>query len=138
MGGDPQQDPSMEEILASIHRVINEDSRPDAGPRTASTRHDDPDVFAEQHEDVLELDDPMGDDALMSEDRAAVSRQSLAALAAARAPGEFPGAVDDSPLETLVKDMLRPMLKQWLDEKLPEMVEDMVAREIARITGKRL
>ncbi len=128
----------MEEILASIKRVINEDSRPDSGPRTARTRHDDPPELEDQPEDVLELDDPMGDEALMAEDRAAVSRQSLAALAAARSPGEFPAAVDDSPLETLVKDMLRPMLKQWLDEKLPEMVEEMVAREIARITGKRL
>jgi cell pole-organizing protein PopZ len=129
----------MEDILASIKRVINED------PRAARTRRSDldddelEDLDREQPEDVLELDAPMADESgLMSEDRAAVSRQSLAALAAARHGGELPPAVDDSPLEAMVKDMLRPMLKQWLDERLPEMVEDMVAREIARITGKRL
>ena len=142
--GEINQDPSMEEILASIKRVINEDSRPDGGPRTARTRRTDPDDFEpedEQPDDVLELDDDdmvQSGDTLMSEERAAASRQSLAQLAAMRRPGEFGGAVDDSPLEVMVKDMLRPMLKQWLDERLPEMVEDMVSREIARITGKKL
>ena len=135
----------MEDILASIKRVINEDGKPGSGGRVQRTRRTDPEMSgiedppSEEDEDVLELDDPMAeDDGLMSEERAAASRQSLAALAAVRQPVDFPGEVDDGPLEALVKDMLRPMLKQWLDERLPELVEDMVSREIARITGKRL
>jgi cell pole-organizing protein PopZ len=86
---------------------------------------------------VLELSDPVDEqDGLLSQERAAVSRQSLATLAAMRQQGEAAGPVNQGPLEAIVREMLRPMLKQWLDERLPEMVEDMVAREIARITGK--
>jgi cell pole-organizing protein PopZ len=74
----------------------------------------------------------------MSQDSAAASRQSLAALAAMRQQGDngLGAPVDEGPLEAVVREMLRPMLKDWLDQRLPEMVEDMVAREIARITGK--
>ena len=141
--GDFNQDPSMEDILASIKRVIAEDGRAAASSarstRGASRVVADPPT-PEPEEDVLELSDPVSEqDALMSQERAAASRQSLAALAAMRqgedqASGAAP--VSDGPLEAVVREMLRPMLKDWLDERLPEIVEDMVAREIARITGK--
>jgi cell pole-organizing protein PopZ len=156
--GDMNQDPSMEEILASIKRVIADDGRtaPAPGGRargSASKRA--PEAEAEQapapvpepfeaavdpQDDVLELSEPLREDAtLVSANVTASARQSLAALAAARPksfePQAYPG---DGPLETVVREMLRPMLKDWLDTRLPEMVEDMVAKEIARITGKRL
>ncbi len=147
--GEINQDPSMEEILASIKRVIAEDGRaalgatrptPPAGrpePEAAPLPEPEPD------EDILELSDPVSEEgALMSQDSAAASRQSLAALAAMRQQGEAqghaPGGVGEGPLEAVVRDMLRPMLKEWLDDRLPEIVEEMVAREIARITGKSL
>ena len=144
--GDFNQDPSMEEILASIKRVIAEDGRAAAasarGPR-GSTRVEPELQPPEEEDDVLELSDPVSeDDALMSQERAAASRQSLAALAAMRqqadpsASSSYP--VNEGPLEAVVREMLRPMLKEWLDQRLPEMVEEMVAREIARITGKSL
>ena len=143
---DLNQDPSMEEILASIKRVIADDGRAVmAASRTArsSPRIVEPELQPDEpgEEDVLELSDPVSDDdALMSQERAAASRQSLAALAAMRQQNEpaAPAAVGDGPLEAVVREMLRPMLKDWLDQRLPEMVEDMVAREIARITGKGL
>ena len=128
---EPNQEPSMEEILASIKRVINEDK---GAPRSRQGEAGDADV---PDEDVLELNAPVveGGEPLMSEERAAATRQSLAALAAVRQ--QHPAALHESPLETAVKEMLRPMLKQWLDERLPQMIEDIVAREIARITGQR-
>jgi cell pole-organizing protein PopZ len=143
---DVNQDPSMEEILASIKRVIADDGRAVmAASRTgrSSPRIVEPELQAEEpaEEDVLELSDPVSDeDPLMSQDKAAASRQSLAALAAMRQQNEAaaPTVVGDGPLEAVVREMLRPMLKDWLDQRLPEMVEDMVAREIARITGKGL
>jgi cell pole-organizing protein PopZ len=137
--GDFNQDPSMEEILASIKRVIAEDGRAAVGaarpaPRVAARVEPEPEP--EQDDDVLELSDPVSEeDALMSPDSAIASRQSLAALAAMRQQSEA-GPVGDGPLEAVVREMLRPMLKDWLDQRLPELVEDMVAREIARITGK--
>jgi hypothetical protein len=139
--GDFNQDPSMEEILASIKRVIAEDNRAAIG----STRNARPAPRAEpepepaEDDDVLELRDPVSEqDAIMSQDSAAASRQSLAALAAMRQQGDptYAQPVNEGPLEAVVREMLRPMLKEWLDQRLPELVEDMVAREIARITGK--
>jgi uncharacterized protein len=139
--GDINRDPSMEEILASIKRVIAEDGRAAmASPRGRGARPEPgaiPPIAPE--DDVLELNDPVSDeDGIMSDGAAEASRQALAALAAMNqdeAPAA-PAAAGDGPLEAAVKDMLRPMLKAWLDEHLPEMVEELVTREIARITGK--
>lgn len=141
--GDFNQDPSMEEILASIKRVIAEDGRAamasPRAPRGSARSEPEPEPEPSlQEDDVLELSDPVSEqDALMSPDSATASRQSLAALAAMRQgePVSFVPA-SQGPLEAVVREMLRPMLKDWLDQRLPEMVEDMVAREIARITGK--
>ncbi len=124
----------MEEILASIKRVINEDKRPGAGPRRRAGDADPQE--SDPAEDVLELDAPMDAEPLMSDERAAATRQSLAALAAVRQQ-QPPASGEEGPLEAAVKEMLRPMLKQWLDERLPDMIEEMVAREISRITGQR-
>jgi len=138
--GDVNPDPSMEEILASIKRVIAEDGRAIGSGRGRAGERADSEPPPE--DDVLELSDPVSEaDGLMSPNSAVASRQSLAVLAAMRQQNEVPqpaARVDDSPLEAVVRDMLRPMLKDWLDQHLPEMVEEMVAREIARITGKGL
>jgi hypothetical protein len=140
--GDIQQDPSMEEILASIKRVIREDTRPAPqarAPRRNGRADTPPSAPPAADEDVLELDDPMdaADDGLISDTVAAASRQSLAALTAMRAAPPTPAA-DGGALETVVRDMLRPMLKEWLEEHLPQIVEELVTREITRITGRNL
>lgn len=142
--GDIQQDPSMEEILASIKRVIREDGRmPGQAARTAPRRNGRPEPVPPTpapppEEDVLELDDPVeAEDGLISDNAAAASRQSLAALSAVRA-APLPAPTDGGALENVVRDMLRPILKDWLDEHLPQIVEELVTREIARITGRNL
>jgi uncharacterized protein len=141
--GDMQQDPSMEEILASIKRVIREDGRSPGQPRTPR-RGLRPEPAApraarepEEEPDVLEISERAdGDEGLVSEDAAAASRQSLAALSALRQREAAPA--DGGPLEAVVRDMLRPILKDWLDENLPQIVEELVTREISRITGRKL
>ncbi len=135
----------MEDILASIKRVIAEDARPNplrAAPNNRAEAEE-PD-----EDDILELDQPVvpqaaapvptadGDASLVSDNAAEASRNSLAALAALRAPASAPAAAGGGPLEAVVRDMLRPMLKEWLDQRLPAIVEELVAREVARITGK--
>jgi cell pole-organizing protein PopZ len=127
--GDNRQDPSMEEILASIKRVIAEEGEATAPvPRRGRQRA--------SEEEVLELSDPVSDEnSLLSPDAAEASRNRLAELAAVR---RETGPVSDAPLEALVREMLKPLLKEWLDQRLPEMVEELVAREIARITAKPL
>ena len=131
----------MEEILASIKRVIAEDVRP-ASP---SGRHvhrapgegGDAESASAPEDDVLELNQPVPEDpGLLSHDAAAASRERLAVLSGLRTGNEPP--VDAGALEGVVRDMLRPMLKTWLDEHLPEIVERLVTREIGRITGRSL
>jgi len=126
----------MEDILASIKRVIAEDGRPAARPARGSRPAEAPRLAPPAEEDVLELQDPVGEgDGLVSDDAASASRQSLAALASLRAGGEAVPA-DDAALGAAVREMLKPLLKDWLDRHLPDMVEELVTREIARITGK--
>ena len=133
--GDIQQDPSMEEILASIKRVISEDSRGDAA--SPARARGTPTEAASTEEDVLELDDPVTEETgLMSSNVAAASRERLSALSTLRRRSDLPA--DTGALDAVVREMLRPMLKAWLDENLPEIVEQLVTREIVRITGRSL
>ncbi|MEA3010619.1 MAG: uncharacterized protein QOJ91_2311 [Sphingomonadales bacterium] len=129
----------MEDILASIKRVIAEDGRPAARPARGSRPAEAPmPVPPPDEDDVLELQDPVGEgQGLVSDDAAIASRQSLAALASLRERAETV-PTDDSALGSAVREMLKPLLKDWLDRNLPDMVEALVTREIARITGKSL
>ena len=126
----------MEDILASIKRVIAEDGRPAARPARGSRPAEAPRPAPPAEDDVLELQDPVGEgDGLVSDDAASASRQSLAALTTLRGGSEAVPP-DDAALGVAVREMLKPLLKDWLDRHLPDMVEELVTREIARITGK--
>jgi hypothetical protein len=130
------QDPSMEEILASIKRVIREDAREPSPTRTPRrSPRSEPAPVNGANDDVLELDQPVeGSEPLMSSDAASASRQSLAALSQVRVASPTPA--EGGALDAVVRDMLRPILKDWLDEHLPQIVEELVTREIARIAGR--
>ena len=111
----PEQ--SMEDILASIKRVISADAA--AARRLPSPARD----------DVLELGEAPG---LVSDRARYASKAALATLATVQIDAHAP----PNTLDGLVREMLRPMLKQWLDDNLPELVERVVAREVARIVGR--
>ena len=139
--GDLSREPSMEDILSSIRRVIARDEAPGARAQRV----------AAANEDVLDLhegeapDDAMADappvipteEELLSAASADATRQSLDALTAAVAPAIPAAATGGRTMEDVVIEALRPMLKEWLDANLPTMVEAMVAKEISRITGKK-
>jgi len=131
------REPSMEDILASIKRVIAEEKeiRAAAPPPLAE---DEP-----EEEDVLELDESMAappsvpvdlGPPLIEEEIADESRLRLEELASVAATAPPPPQVN--PLEEMVREMLRPILKQWLDDHLPNIVDEHVKREIHRITGR--
>jgi cell pole-organizing protein PopZ len=138
------RDPSMEDILASIKKVIAEEKelRVSGAPKPAP----DQEPLGHEHEgaaddDILELDQPLAPAAdlgppLLDEDAAGHSRQALEQLETVAAT--IPAASPVNPLEDMVREMLRPILKQWLDDHLPGMVDEHVKREISRITGKPL
>jgi hypothetical protein len=140
----PGREPSMEDILASIKKVIAEEKELRAASATVEAVEDDPlpeEQAGEAEEDVLELVEPLAPPAdlgppLLDEDAAGQSRQALEQLQTVAAT--VPAAPQTNPLEDMVREMLRPILKQWLDEHLPHMVEDHVKREISRITGRPL
>lgn len=149
-------EPSVEEILESIKRVIERDSR-DAvqsvmrpAPEASAFRMDPVDESGADEildlgeagsplwEDEDELESPEAD-TLTNGHAADAMRQSLAALAMLSDPPARPQIVrsGETSLEGMVREMLRPMLAQWLDTNLPDMVERLVKAEIARIAGKK-
>ncbi|WP_404370340.1 DUF2497 domain-containing protein [Sphingomonas sp. MMS24-J45] len=160
--GDLSAEPSMEDILSSIKRIIAEEN--DSGPgrvkrpaRPLPSRSD-PAPFG--HEEILELSEPAPEpepepaappvqaavaaaapqtpqpapvESILSERTAEATRGPLDALSRMIVKPDIAGS---DTLEGMVREMLRPMLRDWLDAHLPAMVEAMVAREIERITSK--
>ena len=128
----------MEEILASIKKVIAEDK--DARSSDVAVeqpRHDFDEP--EDSDDVLELNEELAPKAdlgppLLNENAAGATRSSLEQLTTVAASA--PAMPQANPLEDMVREMLRPVLKQWLDDHLPRLVDEHVKREISRITGR--
>ena len=152
--GDVSAEPSMEDILSSIKRIIAEDgegqpTRARRAPKAAAASFPRSVEMVDDEPEILELNEPAPEpdpepmtagDPIVSRDALASSRGSLDALTrmisrpeAAEAPAD--GAAKS--MEAFVAELLRPMLREWLDANLPELVEQMVAKEIARITGNR-
>lgn len=138
----PGREPSMEDILASIKKVIAEEKELRSAPKPAIGDEPLPEeAAAEPGEDVLELDEPLAPPAdlgppLIDEEVAGQSRQALEQLQTVAA--SVPAAPQVNPLEEMVREMLKPILKQWLDDHLPGIVDEHVKREISRITGRPL
>jgi cell pole-organizing protein PopZ len=136
-------EPSVEEILESIKKVIARDNR--AGPGNQARQDRGNVLRAPEEHEVLDLsefdedDTPMDPEPLIADQAVSSMRESLAALATISTPGAAPQIVrsGETSLEGLVRDMLRPMLADWLDKNLPPMVERLVATEISRIVGKK-
>lgn len=150
---DISNEPTMEDILSSIKKIISEDSAKVMStprPRRVPMREDSADQGAAaveasavaDEEDVLELTETSPEPetaaapaapALVSPNAEVASRSALEALSALIVKPEVHGS---DTLEGMVREMLRPMLKDWLDANLPEVVERVVAKEVARISGR--
>ena len=138
--GDMSREPSMEDILSSIRRVIARDEAPGAIREARPVEADD--ILDLQDEEENTIDTAPVTEDLVSEASADAARQSLEALTAAIAPAVTAATVSapaaaGRTMEDVVIDALRPMLKEWLDAHLPALVEAMVAKEISRIVDKR-
>jgi cell pole-organizing protein PopZ len=132
---DNRSEPSMDEILSSIKRIIADDDRGRPATKRAKSA-------ARDEEEVLELttadENAIAEDRLLDDGKAQNLRHSFSALQTLSEPGVAPQIVrsGETSLEGLTRELLRPMLKDWLDTHLPPIVEAMVEREITRITKK--
>jgi len=159
MSEQSSQEPTMEEILASIRRIISEDEAPAAAPGAEAESVTPP----EEKEEVLDLVDPIapvethGDidvfvapsppapadmpvaSSSAEPDESLISNQ--AAGAAANAFGSLSAAIampkEGRSLEDVTRELLRPLLKAWLDENLPRIASARVEEEVARIARLR-
>jgi len=132
---DNRSEPSMDEILSSIKRIIADDDRSRPATKRAKSA-------AREEEEVLELttadENAISEDRVLDDGKAKNLRHSFSALQTLSEPGVAPQIVrsGETSLEGLTRELLRPMLKDWLDTHLPPIVEAMVEREITRITKK--
>jgi cell pole-organizing protein PopZ len=158
-----QAEPSMEEILASIRRIISEEEQePTASepvldltqqaeePAPAPAAQSEDDLVFEAVEEAVAASAP----APVYEEpppapapRRAVALEPVAldpiisppnATAAAGSLSRLAGSlrVSDTPgqtVEGVVRELLKPMLKEWLDHNLPAIVEARVEAELERI-----
>ncbi len=152
----------MEEILASIRRIISADETDEAQPagEKASMAIGD-DVFEltqEIRDDGAVVDiaagetihdreipepvqieaagTPFGDGGLVGPSASAALTAAFENLTHALAEKRFDRGVGGRTVEDVVKEVVRPIVKEWLDENLPEMVERLIGREIARMTRR--
>lgn len=154
-------EPSMEDILASIRRIISDDHEPAPEPdfRESETtplktvlditeQHVSSGLYPQSLPSAAEVERPVPPAA------AAMAQTSQAfAQPCERNPGEsllsrmteasvseafgrlsaVRASSQPQTVEDLMKEMLRPMLKAWLDENLPALVERLVKAEIERV-----
>jgi uncharacterized protein len=146
-------EPSMDEILVSIRRILAEDEQ-------AVTRLP---PRARANSDVLDLTEALNEDgsvrhiapiALVTPEASppvpsdgriepaaprpdAASRlvSEAASDAVAASFARLTSIPRGEELDDLVRDTLRPLLQAWLDDHLPELVERLVRAEIARVVG---
>ena len=155
MSDDTGQEPSMEEILASIRKIISEDGEdteedevtepepePEPEPAPAPEGNDAIELTDQvvppppaELEEITLIDEVVEDDVLVSAATTAVGASAFAQLTGAMDLAMRLGGVDRT-LEALVKELMRPMLRDWLEANLPAVVERLVQREIDKMSVK--
>jgi len=153
---------SVEEILESIKKVMERDSRASATrvrqrkakfvieedeeqqdqTLTADRASEDEvlDLTDLELSEIVELEDEADSDTpLVADEVRGAMQENLAALAMLAEPPAKPQIVrsGETSLEGLTRELLRPMLAEWLEQNLPGMGEKLVQAEISRIAGKR-
>ena len=153
-------DPSMEDILASIRRILSEDET--APPAEAPPVHKpdeavlvlDPTMMVPEPTPVVE-ETPVAEPAahadypaavpvvvppvagLVAPEAAAAAASSVGSLVRTLAAERYTQVRGGGPtIEDVVREEIRPLLKEWLDAHLPPLVERLVRAEIERVVGR--
>jgi len=140
----------MDDILASIRRILNEDEVQHTSPLKPETEAG--------LDDTLILDGsmlvgaeaiapatpaeaapvlPAAHEGLVAPASAAAASSSVAMLVQALANNRGTQTHRQGPtIEDVVRDEIRPILKAWLDQHLPPLVERLVRAEIERVVSR--
>lgn len=165
-GSGPGPDPSMEDILASIRRILSEDepasvpaeARPVPAEPPAQHPENPPDddvlvldasmLAPEQSSDLkqegpkqeVEMPSPpavVPPAGLVAPEAAAAAASSVGSLVRTLAAERTTQVRSGGPtIEDIVREEIRPLLKHWLDTNLPPLVERLVRAEIERVVGR--
>jgi cell pole-organizing protein PopZ len=147
-------DPAMDDILASIRRILNEDEAPGGGQAGAAGQ---PAAEPLQLTEAMMVEPtpvaappapptepapaalPVAADSLVAPAVVAATTaavgQLLRAVAQERGAPVHRGGLS---IEDVVREELRPLLKEWLDQHLPPIVERLVRAEIERVVSRGL
>ncbi len=117
-------EPSMEEILASIRRIIADDQALTASQSGPPGEAPQADPNGEAYEPAAQGG---AGRAFVSNATDGSVRTAFNALLASRIVQHSDVIIG------LTREMLRPMLKAWLDDNLPAIVERLVSAEIERV-----
>jgi uncharacterized protein len=143
-------DPSMEDILASIRRILSEDEvkADETSPPDDVLVLDQSMLVLEEHavmEDQpppstapLPVPDPLPSIAtLVAPEAAAAAASSVDTLVRTLSTERSMQVTSAGPtIEDIVRQEIRPLLKTWLDVNLPPLVERLVRTEIERVVGR--
>jgi cell pole-organizing protein PopZ len=147
-------DPSMEDILASIRRILSDDEAEQvAAPDgvlalDASMIVEEPPLPvaapAEQPQErpipnvIPPAEPPPRPPSLVAPEAAAATASSVGSLLRTLIAEREQVAVHRGgpTIEDLVREEIRPLLKEWLDANLPALAERLVRAEIERVVGR--
>ncbi len=151
--GPTAADPSMEDVLASIRRILDEGggaSQPEHDATTAEPAEPPAEeVFLLDPAMLIEEPIPMPEHvtANLHDEPTSGLLAPEAQQAAAGALGGLVHALTERraqlyragpTLEDVVREEMRPLLKTWLDANLPPMVERLVRDEIERVVNRAI
>ena len=145
----------MEDILASIRRILNEDDAPASAAESPVKAEEDgvlvldksmlvtppgtdPVAIAQPFESSAEPAHPAssGHTLLAPEAEAAAASSVGSLLRTLTLERNTEVSRGGLTIEDIVRQEIRPLLKTWLDTNLPPLVERLVRSEIERVTGR--
>jgi cell pole-organizing protein PopZ len=142
-GAPPPLDPSMEDILASIRRILSEDEEGPTARAAVAPPPPEDEPFPLTPEMIVSPAEPPSaapapaEGGLVAPAVAAAAAAALGTLARSAAPERATRLAAGGPtLEEMVREELRPLLKEWLDANLPALVERVVRSEIERVVNR--
>jgi uncharacterized protein len=142
----------MEDILASIRRILSEDEAPAAAAQPPSAQPADDDILVldpamivpepAPHEAAPVSEPPQTPPAaarpptLVEPEAAAAAATSVGGLVRTLMERSTQVRSGGPTIEDIVREEIRPLLKEWLNANLPTLVERLVRAEIERLVGR--